>query len=145
MTIVLVGIKRIAIALDIGLDVFQLVHRGKEIVLEHKQIVGVTDVSDIVGYMYLAPSAALRHCFCLPYGYVDGPTMSIYCDCRIKCVNLGFRQGTSACVNNNNIIPLSTLVSDTDTNVADVEYGQGATLSQCRTWWRWKQTLLLWW
>jgi hypothetical protein len=61
MTIVLVGIKRIAIALDIGLDVFQLVHRGKEIVLEHKQILGVTDVSDIVGYMYLAPSAALRH------------------------------------------------------------------------------------
>ena len=55
---------------------------------------------------------------------------SIYCDCRIKCVNLGFRQGTSACVNNNNIIPLSTLVSDTETNVTDVEYGQGATLSQ---------------
>ena len=34
MTIVLVGINIIAIVLDIGLDVFQLVHRGKEIVLE---------------------------------------------------------------------------------------------------------------
>ena len=60
MTIVLVELNIIAIVLDIGLDVFQLVHRGKEIVLEHKQIVGVTDASDIVGYMYLVPAAAAR-------------------------------------------------------------------------------------
>ena len=81
-------------------------------------------------YTFGSVGSGTAHCFCLPYGLVDAPSTSIYCDCRVKCINVGFRQGTSACVNNNNIIPLSTLVSDTDTNVADVEYGQGATLSQ---------------
>tara|TARA_B100002019_G_scaffold228281_1_gene201534 strand:+ start:647 stop:856 length:210 start_codon:yes stop_codon:yes gene_type:complete len=61
MTIVLVELNIVAIVCDIGLDAFQLVHRRKEIVLEHKQILGATDASDIPGYIHLAVLAAARH------------------------------------------------------------------------------------
>ena len=43
--------------------------------MDNKQIHGVTDASDIPGYMYLVPAAAARDLLFLlhPYGLVDAP------------------------------------------------------------------------
>lgn len=80
-------------------------------------------------YVFGTNFSGTAHCSCIPYALINPAELTNYADCRVKCINMGFTWNNSQCVDNAHVIPLSTLVSDTDGNVNDIEYGSGATLS----------------
>lgn len=70
-------------------------------------------------------------CFTMPYSYASCCSSGGGgCCCVNRCYNMGFVNDQSLLSPSTSYeIPLSTLVSDTSTNVNDIQYGRGAGIS----------------
>jgi len=66
------------------------------------------------------------HCWCMPFGNSQCSGTQL-CDCRFKCIQVGFMNNVSSNRTIGYTIPLSTLVSDVNTNINDIGYGNGAS------------------
>lgn len=82
-------------------------------------------------YVFGTSQSATAHCFCMPYAVsscCSGGGGG--CCCINRCYNMGFVNDSSLISPSTSYsIPLSTLVSDTNTNINDVSYGQGAGIT----------------
>lgn len=78
-------------------------------------------------YVYGTNNSGTALCLAMPYGNVSGGTFGA---CSNRTYNMGFSNDLSIANKTTEYqIPLSMLVSDTDTNVSDISYGQGAGIS----------------
>lgn len=78
----------------------------------------------VFGYNF----SGAAHCFCAPYGTSDCLSSGGTVDRKLKCIQIGYINNT--CSQDREpgyVIPLSTLVSDTNSNITDIRYGNGAT------------------
>lgn len=82
-------------------------------------------------YTFGSNMSGTAACFTMPYSYASCCSSGGGgCCCVNRCYNMGFVNDQSLLSPSTSYeIPLSTLVSDTSTNVNDIQYGRGAGIS----------------
>lgn len=83
-----------------------------------------------IGYAYTFYFGSVQSgnamCICMPYGLAHNASTAIDYN---KTHNLGFIQDKTSNYSENYIIPTSTLVDENDTNISDINYGNGAGIT----------------
>ena len=78
-------------------------------------------------YVFGTSQSGTAHCFAMPYGVVAAQTGGV---CLNRTYNMGFSNDLSITNKTTEYeIPLSMLVSDTNTNISDIAYGRGAGIT----------------